>query len=383
MELYVHIPFCKQKCRYCAFTSFTGQEAAYEEYISLLPKEAEARMDEAREPVRTVYIGGGTPSLLPPALLRRLAEGLSSLYGFSAVEEFTSEANPGTVSAEWLDAAASAGVNRLSFGMQAYQDRLLSLLGRIHRFDSVCRSVELARKAGFANISLDLIFGIPGQSPADWCETLDKALSLAPEHVSAYGLIPEEGTPLNSDLESGQLSLPDPDSEREMYDTAISVLSALGYRQYEISSFARESRECRHNIGYWTQVPYIGLGVSAASMTGVRLGSEGMSYGRRTNPSTLDAYRSMVLGGDPPAASERIGPEEARFEALMLGLRMKRGIRSEDFLRMHRITPEQYRGEKLRRMRSLGLMEYEGGAWRMTRKGFDIQNSVLVELMDG
>ena len=335
------------------------------------------------EPVRTVYIGGGTPSLLPPFLFRRLTEGLEEIFCLSAVEEFTSEANPGTVCEEWLEAAVLGGVNRLSFGMQAYQDRLLEQLGRIHRYGDVCRSVELARKAGFRNISLDLIFGIPGQTAGDWDETLEKALSLDPSHISAYGLIPEEGTPLHADLECGRLSLPDPDTERNMYDRALSVLAGRGYKQYEISSFAREGCECAHNIGYWTQVPYIGLGVSAASMTGVRFNGHGMSYLRRTNPCTLEGYRNMVLEGGKPEQEERILPREACFETLMLGLRMNRGVCEKNFLRLHGLALDDYRGEKLRRMRDLGLMKYKNGSWMMTRKGFDIQNSVLVELMDG
>ena len=277
MELYVHIPFCVKKCRYCSFASFSASGTEQEAYIRLLLKEAESRHGEITEPVTTVYIGGGTPSRLKPSFFRTLTEGLRRICGLEDVIEFTSEANPGTVNREWLDAAAEAGVNRLSFGMQAYQASLLTLLGRIHRFHDVKESVSMAREAGFTNISLDLMFGIPTQTREQWAETLEAALSLQPRHISAYGLIPEEGTPLFRDLENGTLSLPDPEEERDMYDDAIRLLSENGFCQYEISNFAVPGYECMHNIGYWTQVPYIGLGLSAASMTGVYNGPDGMS----------------------------------------------------------------------------------------------------------
>ena len=221
MELYVHIPFCKQKCRYCSFSSFPSQEAHIPEYIGLILQEAKSRKAETDGPVETVYIGGGTPSLIPPEDFSRLITGLRDVFGLDSVCEFTAEANPGTVTEKWLDTAAELGVNRLSFGMQAYQPELLQLLGRIHQFEDVSASVTLARKAGISNISLDLIFGIPTQETDDWDRTTDAALSLSPDHVSAYGLIPEPGTPLFADLENGVLSLPDPDEERRMYDLFI------------------------------------------------------------------------------------------------------------------------------------------------------------------
>ena len=382
MELYIHIPFCRQKCRYCSFASFTGQEPYREKYIGLLLEEARRRKEAVSGPFTTVYIGGGTPSLLAPSQLSRLIEGLREIFGLDSVTEFTAEANPGTVTAEWLDAAVSAGVNRISFGMQAYQDGLLRLLGRIHTFEEVRASVNLARKAGIGNISLDLIFGVPTQTLSAWRETLDAALSLGPSHLSAYGLIPEEGTPLMRDLETGLLSLPEPESEREMYGLAIEKTAAAGFHQYEISNFAQEGRECAHNIGYWTQVPYLGLGVSAASMTGIRYSIEGMTYFRSVNPDSINAYEAYLSAGIPPE-TERISPAEARFETLMLGLRMNRGVREQDFLRMHGVPVGECYGEKLSELEKRGLLLHENKAWKMTARGFDIQNSVLVELMDG
>lgn len=329
-----------------------------------------------------MYIGGGTPSLLPPALFSRLLRGLNDVFDLSAVTEFTSEANPGTVTAPWLDAAAAGGVNRLSFGMQAGQDRLLRLLGRIHTADQVVGSVSLARRAGFMNLNLDLIFGIPTQTLHDWEETLDLALSLDPCHISAYGLIPEEGTPLSEDLEQGRLSLPDPDLEREMYAAVKRKTAACGLYPYEVSNFAKIGYECAHNIGYWTQVPYIGLGVSAASMTDVHMDQNGFSCIRSVNPDTLEAYEQSVRNHRAELSPERISPADARFETMMLGLRLYRGVSEADFLRLHGVSLSSCYGEKMRSLEKQGLLIHDRGFWKLTDRGFDIQNSVLVELLD-
>lgn len=345
-------------------------------------KEAAFRLSEAQEPVTTVYMGGGTPSLLPPALLSKLILGLKKIYGFDFLTEFTAEANPGTVTKEWISAAAELGINRLSFGMQAYQEHLLSLLGRIHRAEDVASSFRLAREAGITNISLDLIFGIPGQTEADWSDTLNAALSLNPRHISAYGLIPEEGTPLYHDLQLNRIQLPDPDTERKMYNTAVRLLNNNGFSRYEISNFAQEGYECVHNIGYWTQIPYIGLGVSAASMTGLNHSGRGLSYRRRTNPESLDEYFHMVDKDHAVIPDELISPAASRFETVMLGLRMMQGISENDFLRKHGIPLDTLYGDKMRKMEQAGLLFREGETWKMTERGLDIQNSVLVELMD-
>ena len=382
MELYIHIPFCIRKCRYCSFVSYAAKEDDYEAYIRLLLKEAKSRREEMPEPVRTVYIGGGTPSLLSPVLIRELAEGLRNIYGFDKVDEFTVEANPGTVTQAWLETAVKAGVNRVSFGMQAFQEELLILMGRIHRFEDVRKSVYLARSSGINNVSIDLMFGIPGQTEEDWTETLEAALSLHPEHISAYGLIPEEGTPIFDDLEKGHIHLPDPDVERKMYSETVRILRMNGLLQYEISNFARQGYECRHNIGYWTQVPYIGLGVSAASMIGVHQGPEGMTCVRRNNPDSAESYKRMILEDSSTYTFERIGVNESRFETMMLGLRMNEGVSEEAFFRMHGIPVEACFGGRLHDLERKGLLVHEEGRWKMTERGFDIQNSVLVELMD-
>ena len=383
--LYIHIPFCVKKCAYCDFVSFPGQEQRMEGYICSLLLEAESRRTclLPEDKVATVYMGGGTPSLLPPALLRKLVIGLESIFPMDSVEEFTCEANPGTVTPEWLEEARRLGVNRLSLGVQAAQPAVLRTLGRIHTFEQAHDAVRLAREAGFANLSLDLMFGIPGQTRKDWRETVEAALSLCPEHISAYGLIPEEGTPLYNALSAGRLSLPEADEERAMYAEAVDTLAEEGYVQYEISNFARHGFACRHNIGYWRQTPYIGLGLAAASMIPAPRKDAGIAYTREKNPDDFRAYKAL-LRGDAPAArdTERVSPEEARFETLMLGLRMNGGVAEEAFLRMHGVSLEACYGPKLHQLAEKGLLEKVDHRWILTARGRDIQNSVLVELMD-
>lgn len=379
MELYIHIPYCRQKCRYCDFASYPCMEETMPRYVDALLAEANAMAPSTGGmPIETAFIGGGTPSLLPSHLLEKLLTGLKQRFQFAKGMEFTTEANPGTLTGEWLDAAISGGVNRLSMGMQASQPELIRTLGRIHTFSQVEDSVRLARRHGIRNLSLDLMFGLPGQTPAMWRDTLHAALSLDPQHLSCYGLIPEEGTPLTRDLDAGRLTLPDEDDERRMYDDTLEILARHGYQQYEISNFAKPGYACRHNIGYWRQVPYIGLGASAASML-----PDGSSELRHTNPSDISGYIRMV---DSQHWAEReithVTPEDARFETLMLGLRMTEGVSEPDFLRRHGVGLEMLYGERLRRFESKGLMAHQDGFWRLTRRGMDVQNAILVELMD-
>lgn len=377
-ELYVHIPFCRSKCRYCDFASWAGREGDMEAYADAVLREAAARAKAFPDAeIGTFFLGGGTPSTLPPALLERLLGGLRRLFCFSPAAECTTEANPGSLTAAWLDTAVRGGVNRLSLGMQALQPHVLRTLGRTHSFAQVEEAVSLAVRAGLDNLSLDLMFGIPGQSLRDWGDSLDAALSLPVTHLSCYGLIPEDGTPLKALLDAGEKQLPDEEDERAMYELALRRTREAGMAQYEVSNFARPGRRCRHNIGYWRQVPYIGLGASAASM--LPAGGE-IAYTRETNPRTIDAYLRMSPEG--PRETERISPAEARFETMMLGLRMTEGVSEEAFLRMHGVPLEQCYGERLRAQAALGLVEHTDGCWRLTRRGMDVQNSVLVALME-
>lgn len=382
MELYMHVPFCRQKCRYCDFPSWAGRETWMPAYVTTLVREAgHARERLGPQRITTAFLGGGTPSLLPSEELRRLITGVRELFSLEPGAEFTSEANPGTLTAAWMDTAVELGVNRLSLGMQAAQEPLLRTLGRIHNLEQVQEAVRLARSAGVKNLSLDLMFGLPGQTVKDWAETLEAALALSPEHLSCYGLIPEEGTPLGDAINRGEVVLPSEEVERAMYDMTLCRLEQAGFVQYEISNFARPGYACQHNLGYWRQVPYLGLGVGAASMLPGK--QPGEMYRRRTNVHDLAAYLRQGETGDfIPVEEESITPAEARFETMMLGLRTSKGVNERDFMAMHGIPLEKVYGERLAELSARGLVERCGEWWRLTRRGMDVQNAVLVELMD-
>ena len=378
MELYIHIPFCVRKCTYCDFASFAGKEHWMRSYVDLLLLECDQQLASLHNPdITSIYIGGGTPSILPAELFQCLLQGIHARFHILPDCEWTCEANPGTLTPQWLDVARQNGVNRLSMGVQAKQSSLLSILGRIHEFSDVQQSVSMAKDHGIENISLDLMFGLPAQNLDMWVETLHAALELKPRHISCYGLIPEDGTPLKRDLDTGKLTLPDENDEREMYDTAIRILHQSGFQQYEISNFALPGYACQHNIGYWRQVYYLGIGVAASSM----LPCTGYPYLRKTNPSTLEEYQSVLSGNLLPEI-QFISKEEAMFETLMLGLRMNDGVNEQAFHTMHGVSLEAYRGPALRQQIQKGLIERSHGSYRLTRRGMDIQNSILVDLMD-
>lgn len=383
MELYIHIPFCKRKCEYCSFISFPPEKGQRDQYVTALLEEARLRRDAFNETVRTIFIGGGTPSLLEPEQLRKLVNGIHEIIPDISCEEFTIEANPCTLTREYVEMAVQLGINRFSLGMQACQEKLLNTLGRIHLFSDVIRAVELLTGNGIKNYNLDLIFGIPGQKAEDWDETLDAALSLHPAHISAYGLIPEEGTPLVQHLKAGDYELPDQEEEREMYERALHKLADHGFHQYEISNFALDGFECKHNIGYWTQIPYIGLGLSAASMQITNAGESGMKCIRWKNPDSMCEYFGMIQKKNMSSAEKEIVDERGtRFETMMLGLRMNKGVSERSFFEKHGVSLEKCYGSKLSEMKEKGFLIDENGYWHLTRKGMDFQNVVLVELMD-
>lgn len=379
MELYIHIPYCRQKCRYCDFASYAGQDGTMAAYVDALLHEADSMAAYVKgTPIQTVFIGGGTPSTLPADLLKKLLRGLRERFDIPPGVEFTSEANPGAITPDWLEAALSGGVNRLSMGMQACQPELLKTLGRIHTQADVTDSIRLARSMGVDNLSVDLMSGLPGQTPEMWRESLNVALSLAVEHMSCYGLIPEDGTPLKRDLDTGRLALPDEEDERCMYDDTLHILAENGFAQYEISNFAKPGRECQHNIGYWRRAPYIGLGASAASFLQTKGGGL-----RLTNPAGIRDYIAMV---DDQAWRRRdrvsLMSSDAQFESLMLGLRMTQGVSEADFEAMHGLTLDAYCGNILRQQEQRGLLAHRNGFWALTRRGMDVQNAILVEIME-
>ncbi len=392
--LYVHVPFCASKCAYCDFASYAGREADIPRYVDTVIREIGRRAAETGHPsADTIFLGGGTPSLLGELQATRVLDALFEAFPIEEGAEITCECNPGTLgiphplplshpagysrrergvmtgplTTPFAQGLRKAGVNRLSLGAQAAQARLLRLIGRVHDWEQVIASVELARQAGFDNLNLDLMFGLPSQTVSDWRETLDAALALWPTHLACYGLIVEEGTPLCRDITVGKLALPDEEIERDMYELARQTLAEHGFQQYEISNFAREGYACRHNLGCWTRVPYLGFGCAAHSF---------FDECRTMNPSQLDAY----LAGEEPK-TEHISKAEARFESMMLGLRMTRGVKDEDFTRMHGMSIGAAFGEKLDKPINGGLLQWQEGALRLTRLGMDLQNSVLVDLM--
>jgi len=391
--LYVHVPFCASKCAYCDFASYAGRQADIPRYVDAVVRDIARRGAETGHPkADTIFLGGGTPSLLDQRQVSRILEALFGEFAIEEGAELTCECTPGTLgphplslshpvasdrrergvmagtlTTPFAQSLRKAGVNRLSLGAQARQTRLLRLLGRIHNWEQVIASVETARQAGFDNINLDLMFGLPSQTAADLRETLEAALPLAPTHVSCYGLIVEEGTPISHEIAAGKLALPDEEVERQMYELARQILAENGFEQYEISNFARPGHPCRHNGGCWTRVPYLGFGCAAHSF---------FDECRTMNPSDLDAY----LAGEEPK-TEQVSKEEARFESLMLGLRMTRGVKDEDFTRMHGMSIREAFGERLDKPIKAGLLQWHEDALRLTRLGMDLQNSVLVDLM--
>jgi len=366
--LYVHVPFCASKCAYCDFASYAGREADIPRYVDTVIREITRRGRETGHPkADTVFLGGGTPSLLDEFQATRILDALFAAFPMEEGAEITCECNPGTLTTPFAQALGKAGVNRLSLGAQARQTRLLRLIGRTHPWEKVIASVEIARQAGFDNMNLDVMFGLPSQTVSDLRETLEAAIALSPTHLSCYGLMVEEGTPICRKITVGKLALPDEEIEREMYEIARQTLAEHGFHQYEISNFAREGRACRHNVGCWTRMPYLGFGSAAHSF---------YEECRTMNPSQLDAY----LAGEE-AKTEQISREEARFESMMLGLRMTRGVKNEDFTRMHGVSIREAFGEKLDKPINGGLLEWHDGALRLTRLGMDLENSVLVDLM--
>ena len=379
--LYIHIPFCKQKCAYCDFPSWPGREGDAGRYFNAVIREADmaflpprGRCPEGAEGVfTTVFIGGGTPSLLPAGELERLMNALRSVLNIRPVE-FTVEANPGTVDRRKLESFRRMGADRLSFGVQAAQDRLLRRIGRIHTWADFLRSVESAREAGFQNISADMMTGLPGQTVADAVDTAERLAALGLEHVSCYGLILEEGTRLYDDVRAGREAVPDGDGERALFHAARAVLEGAGIRRYEISNFARPDYECRHNLNYWHNGDWLGLGPGAASHFSGR---------RRENHAGLDAYLAELEAGRLPFAEEHtISADEAAFETVMLELRLVDGIDFSVFERKHGFNFLSKYNKQVEKFIYQGLMKKTNFSVSLTEKGMDLQNTVLMDFME-
>jgi len=383
-SLYLHIPFCVRKCLYCDFNSHAGMEHLFAPYVEAV--KAEIRRDAERfhdALISTIYFGGGTPNILAPDQLAGILDEIRRSFQVAEGAEITTEANPGVSSLQsTVSSLPRAGFNRLSLGVQSFNDDELRLLGRIHTVDEAIRAFDDAREAGFGNISIDLMYGIPGQALESWRHTLHQALDLAPEHVSLYSLTVEEGTPFHAMQVEGRLTLPGDEIEADMYEEAIRTLTSAGFEHYEISNFARPGFRCRHNITYWRNEPYFGFGAGATSCLPLLPGlGEGLGMRATNVPSPEEYIHRIEAGQDTKACEERLTGKPAMGETMFLGLRMLQGVNIESFARRHGVLPQEVFLEEIARLTERGLIEQADGAIRLTRRGLLLANDVFAEFV--
>lgn len=378
LELYLHIPFCVKKCNYCDFLSAPAEEETRAAYVDALLEEIRGFEDPEDYEVVTVFFGGGTPSILPGQEIFRIMEALREKFSFRKGAEITLEANPGTVDKEKLSCYKKAGINRLSFGLQSADAEELKKLGRIHTWEKFLESFQLAREAGFSNINVDLMSALPGQTKESWEKTLRQVLALQPEHISAYSLIIEEGTPFyqlyEKDVERRDAGeepelLPSEEEERAMYEATGRILKEQGYLHYEISNYAKPGRECRHNLGYWQRRDYLGFGLGASTL---------LNPVRYKNTEDLEAY----LGGDFSKKEFFVLTKDNQIEETMfLGLRVLDGVSKEKFREQFSCELRVVYRKELEKLEQEGLLEEEGDFVRLTSRGIDLSNPVLAEFL--
>ena len=369
LELYFHIPFCIKKCDYCDFLSGPSTRTGQESYIYALLREIKAVSAVEKRSVDTVFIGGGTPSVPECDVMEKLLQGLQENFHFSPNAEITIEANPGTLTSEKLALYRKYGINRISIGLQSPKDEELEVLGRIHNYRQFLESYQMAREAGFSNINVDMMFAIPGQSYEGWIENLRTVAELGPEHISAYSLIVEEGTPFSK----RELELPDEDTEYRMYEDVAKVLGEYDYHQYEISNYAKENRECRHNEGYWQRKDYLGLGLGAASL----IGNE-----RFTNTRDMQEY--LENSGVPERIRkdrEVLTEKDEMAEFMFLGLRMTEGVSKAEFQEYFGNAVEKIYGEVLEKYKRQGMLAEKENRIFLTRAGIHVSNVVMADFL--
>ena len=373
MELYLHMPFCVRKCAYCDFLSFPSGAETPRKYAKRLMKDIDVMGKRYGEiPVETIFIGGGTPSVPDSGLIVEIMEHVRHAFHVADGAEISMEANPGTVTREKLTDYRKAGINRLSFGLQSANDQELKLLGRIHTWAEFLESFTLARECGFANLNIDLMSALPGQTCESWKETLSRVTDLDPEHISAYSLIIEEGTPFGERYgsEEGRKLLPDEDSEREMYHETKRFLKDCGYERYEISNYAKPGRECRHNIGYWTGVPYLGLGLGASSyLDGCRF--------------TVNPDMKQYLEEKPGmfADIEKLTKKDMEEEFFYVGLRMTAGVSLSEFERRFGISAKEVYPGLMETFVKEKAARFEGDRFVLTDYGLDVSNYIMAQFL--
>ena len=376
LGLYIHIPFCHKKCDYCDFLSAPADQNTKEKYVKALIAEILSYKDMAQEYlVRTIFIGGGTPSSIEGKHITDIMDAIKEVFvisgsGIKDAVEITIEVNPGTVSREKLKLYIEAGINRLSFGLQSTDNKELRLLGRIHTYEEFLTNYQLAREVGFQNISIDLMSGLPGQTLEDWFGTLDKVVSLNPEHISAYSLILEEGTPF---YERYQEEDQDENLDREIYSKTKTYLSQHGYHRYEISNYARADYESRHNSSYWRRTEYLGIGLGASSLLhNVRFhNEENLAKYMRLSSDYHNIRRSV----------EQLSVKEQMEEFMFLGLRMSVGIRKEEFRKQFGKEIDTVYGDVISKSIQEGLLQMSEEYLYLTDKGIDLSNMVLARFL--
>lgn len=381
MELYLHIPFCVRKCLYCDFLSFSAENQIKEDYVEKLTEEIKAQGTLYQDyEVISVFIGGGTPSILLSEQIRRIMNTLKTAFSLAEQAEITIEANPGTLNFEKLKVFRDCGINRLSLGLQSAKDEELKALGRIHNLEEFLTNFRAARVAGFSNINVDLMSALPGQTMESYQETIRLVTELMPEHISAYSLIIEEGTPFCDRFDT--LDLPDEDTEREMYHFTKKYLQNKGYGRYEISNYAKTGRECNHNIGYWTGVEYLGIGLGSSSFI------EGSRFSNEGDLNTYLNYNYEDFLRKSHQKQRELLTKQAQMEEFMfLGLRLTAGISASEFENRFKTTLGVVYGDVLERFLVEGLMEKYISEnenrkeaeifFKLTEFGTDVSNHVL------
>ncbi len=393
MALYIHIPFCEVRCPYCDFNTYSGIEHLIPAYVDALALEISLwasylRQDggKAGQPqqIKTVFFGGGTPSYLPPEYIRRLLDTVRSAFALDSAAEITMESNPGDIVLDRLRAWKSAGVNRLSMGVQSLDDALLRLLGRRHDAEMARQAYRDARQAGFDNVNLDLMYGLPHQSLEQWRQTLDEMLAMRPDHLSMYCLTLEGGTPMEAWVRQGKLPDPDPDLAADMYCLAEDMAAKAGYQHYEISNWALPERECDHNLVYWRNQPYLGVGPGAHSyLGGFRFANlkSPQEYIRRVKQWSQEGVQALDLSspgqGSPVETSEVIDARMAMAETMMLGLRLDEGVSEEGFRQRFGVGLRETYALQIAELEQVGLLEWAHDSLKLTDRGHLLGNEVF------